>query len=568
MSPSEPGQRYIVFPGRHHLFTRFQWQELRRIVDGQAQDLDGQIVPAGGVIIAAITSADHSNTLRNPVPAELRAAQAHLAAAQEGLDCITISVPDVGRTDRFAEYIIGAVEAEESVSDRQSAEPIRLTPDNCVVACSTPSVVRQFDQLGFVVTAMEHNGDPRLGPDEGSDLWRTTRPWQLIEQLSSDEGGDVWARHAHPATERIWAQHQLADRVRRLHDGAFVGEDSDLTSGRDYFTYIDSFDRGANRKWDLLADHVRPGRILDIGCAAGAMLTLAGNDPRLAESDLLGVELSRALYDECLHRKRMGAFANPNTFFFHRDAMQPLFRPRSINTTMTVSLAHEIVSYIDEDALDTMSRNIFEHTAPGGVWLIYDVCAPQDQDRLVQMTLEDTSGTSAADAAATDHHAMSDQELGPWLDSLSVRARFEVFASTFRAEQGESLDDVDSVIRNGDGTVQVRLGDAMDFLAHHTYTESWRSEMNERFSYRSLADWTTALSQLGFDVEPTSQTWTNPWLAEHRFLPVASLADPTTGEPVPWGETNLVVVARRPKRAGGLLELRHVDDQNLGVDPA
>lgn len=542
-------QRYILLPGRHHLFTRFQWQELRRIVAGQALDLDGEAVPGGGVIIAAITSADHSNTLRNPVPAELRAAQAHLAAAQEDLDCITISIPDVGRTDRFAEYIVGAVEAEESVSDRQTAAPIRLTPDNCVVACSTPSVVRQFDQLGFAVTAMEHNGDPRLGPTEGSDLWHTTRPWQLIEAscLSGPDGqSSLWVEHAHPATDRLWDLHQLADRVRRLHAGALVGEDSDLTSGRDYFTYIDSFDRGADRKWQLLADDVSPGRILDIGCAAGAMLTLAGDDPRLGESDLLGVELSRALYDECLHRKRMGAFANPNTFFFHRDAMQPLFHPRSINTTMTVSLAHEIVSYIDEAALDQMSRNIYDHTAPDGVWLIYDVCAPQDQDRLVRMTLDDTSGIAAIDAAATDHGSLSVEELGPWLDSLSVRARFDVFAATFRLEQGESLDQVGSVVPNADGSVDLRLGDAMDFLAHHTYTESWRSEMNERFSYRSLNDWVDALSGLGFEVEPTSRTWTNPWLAEHRFAPVASLMDPSTGAAVDWGETNVVVVARRP----------------------
>jgi len=545
---------YVLLPGRHHLLTRFQMQELQRIIDGEALDLHGRALDSDRVVvIVAITSANHSNTRRNPVPVELRAAQAHMAAADAGIDCITVAVADVGATERFAEHVTGAVAAEEAVCDDQG-HPLHLHPGNCVVACSTPSVARQFAALGHAIFPMEHHASPLEGPAVGDDMWTTLRPWQIVEAIAAgdgDRGGfgldaTAFVEHAHPASQRIWRQHRLDLRVQALFADPVVGADSDLTMGRDYATYMSSFDRGAERKWELLAPHVEPGRIVDIGCATGAMLALAGEDRRLGESDLIGIELSRALYDECIHRRRMGAFPNENTFFYHRNAMEPLFPARSINTMMTVSLAHEIVSYIDDAALDSLSRAILEQTAPGGVWLVYDVCAPADKDRIVRLVLDDKSGTSAAEAAEVDHTAMSAKELGPWLDTLSVRARFDVFAATFRAEQGESFDETGAISRNDDGSIDLRLGDAMDFLAHHTYTESWRSEMNERFSYRSLADWRAALETIGFVVDDASTTWTNPWLAEHRFAPVAALSDPDTGEAVPWGETNVVVVARRP----------------------
>ena len=349
---------YVLVPGRHHLFTTFQWDEIARIVNGTAQDLSGHTQPnPDAIVVVAITSANHSNTRRNPVPAELRAAQAHLAAQASGINCVTASIADVGATDRFAQHVVGAVAAEEAVCD-SDGRPIQLTPENCVVACSTPAVARQFAAIGFSIFAMEHHGSPLEGSTHGADLWTQPRPWQLVEAINDANGSldnDLFIEHAHPASKRVWQQHHLGQRVRALFADPVVGADSDLTMGRDYDTYMESFDRGADRKWALLEPHAEPGRIVDIGCATGAMMALAGENPRFAESDLIGIELSRALYDECLHRRRMGAFRNENTFFYHRNAMEHLFPAGSVNTTMAVSLAHEIVSYIDEAALNSVS---------------------------------------------------------------------------------------------------------------------------------------------------------------------------------------------------------------------
>ena len=66
---------YLLFPGRHHLLTRFQGEYLTRHAEGRT-------------IVFAVTSADHGNTRRNPawsLTANTRAAlmRAHLLGPQD-----------------------------------------------------------------------------------------------------------------------------------------------------------------------------------------------------------------------------------------------------------------------------------------------------------------------------------------------------------------------------------------------------------------------------------------------------------------------------------------------------
>jgi hypothetical protein len=55
--------RYVLFPGRHHLLTRFQADYLHRLAADSA-----------ATIVWAVTSANHDNTRRNPVPYHRREA--------------------------------------------------------------------------------------------------------------------------------------------------------------------------------------------------------------------------------------------------------------------------------------------------------------------------------------------------------------------------------------------------------------------------------------------------------------------------------------------------------------
>ena len=46
-------------------------------------------------------------------------------------------------------------------------------------------------------------------------------------------------------------------------------DDGDITATRDYATYRAAFENNAWRKVSEFADAVRPGRIVDVGCATG-----------------------------------------------------------------------------------------------------------------------------------------------------------------------------------------------------------------------------------------------------------------------------------------------------------
>ena len=64
---------------------------------------------------------------------------------------------------------------------------------------------------------------------------------------------------------------------------------------------------------------------------------------RFHESDLIGVEVARHLYAECVHKKEQGLFQNPNVYFYQRNMLgSAVFPARSIDTTLTLALTHEI----------------------------------------------------------------------------------------------------------------------------------------------------------------------------------------------------------------------------------
>jgi hypothetical protein len=78
---------YVLFPGRHHLLTRFQAAHLRAL---------------GGTIVWAVTSANHENTKRNPVPFHRREAAIERFSVLAGLRSVVVPVFDTAPTDRFA----------------------------------------------------------------------------------------------------------------------------------------------------------------------------------------------------------------------------------------------------------------------------------------------------------------------------------------------------------------------------------------------------------------------------------------------------------------------------------
>ena len=149
--------RYLLFPGRHHLLTRFQAGYLREL----ASD--------GACTVWAVTSANHQNTQRNPVPFHRREAAIERFSVMEALPSLVVPVFDTAPTDRFAEVTLKNVTASLGLD---------LDPGNTVVACSTPEVADLYRRLGFPIAGVEADRDPE--PE---------RPWDVLLRLAARDSG-------------------------------------------------------------------------------------------------------------------------------------------------------------------------------------------------------------------------------------------------------------------------------------------------------------------------------------------------------------------------------------------
>jgi SAM-dependent methyltransferase len=502
-------QPFILFPGRHHVLTRFQAEYLAQLADGRA------------TVVWAVTSANHDNTRRNPVPFHRREAAIERFSLLAGVRSVVVPVFDTAPTERFAEVTLKNIAV---------AADLELTPDTTVVACST-EVARLYRDLGFEIAGVE--ADPAcLLPDGG----QPERPWDVLLRLAA--GDERWRELAHPATVDVFDRYRLAEVVRGVVNDPVVGDEGGLTPTRNYRTYVDAFADGAARKWELVRRHVRPGRIVDIGCGAGAVLELADRDPALRESDLIGVEIARHLYEECVHKKAQGVFANPNVFFYRRNVLGGAVLPaRSVDTTLTFALTHEIWSYGSQwDSLRRFVQAIYDHTVPGGVWLNSDVCGPDGRDKPVVLALTRDDGANP-DAPRRDLGELPAAEVAGYVAGLSSRARLDQFAVDYRFPLEYQPVDQESVT--------IPLGAAMDYLTRKDYADNWLSEAHEQFCGLEFADWKALLADVGFEVDPASGAYRNDWLVEHRLAPVATLRE-QSGQPLEWPVTHVLLVARRP----------------------
>jgi hypothetical protein len=250
------------------------------------------------------------------------------------------------------------------------------------------------------------------------------------------------------------------------------------------------------------------------------------------------VEVARPLYEECVHRKAQGGFTNPNVFFFCRNVLGgAVFPARSVDTTLTFALTHEIWSYGDRlSSLRRFAEAIYQHTVPGGVWLNSDVCGPDEPDRTVLLRLSTADGSNPV-APRDDLADLPREETTPYLSGLSTRARLDQFAHDFRFPLPFDV--------QADGAVRIRLADAMDFLTRKDYVDNWLSEAHEQFCGMSFADWAKLLDEVGFELAPASTAWRNDWIVDHRLAPVASLST-VDEQPLDWPVTHALLVARRP----------------------
>lgn len=492
--------QYILFPGRHHLITRFQVDHLRDLLKANPATM----------VVWAITSADHGGTQRNPIPGPRRLGLIEAVTAVEKLPSLTFLIGNRRPKPDFSHYVIEEIRT-------QSGGVVDMRPDNTLVACSTPAVIADYERLGFTIDTVER------GTDE-------PRPWDVVERII--RGSDTSAMH--PASAAYYDRYGLDEAIRQIYSDPLIdSDDGDITDTRDYTTYRASFENNAWRKVSEFADAVRPGRILDVGCATGQTIKLLAELPDLFESDFYGVEVARPLFEICQQRKSNGEFGDANVFFHQRNIMQTrLFEPDSLDTVITMALTHEIWSYLGPDALTEFIGRAHTMLQPGGVWINYDVVGPDNGDELVLARFNTSDGHAAGD-----------------LPELSTRARFERFVHDFRRDEGDGISYENITVR-GEAYVRLTRAALYEFLAKKDYVDSWPSEAHEQFCFYSPSQWIQALEEAGFTCTSQTRAIQNPWLIENRFSPAAEVfrqePDGSLTED-DWSWTNVLLVAEKPR---------------------
>ncbi len=527
---------YLLFPGRHHLLTQFQFDYLKKIINNPLTDtLDINGLPLGKkdkieAVVFAVTSANHSNTRRNPLPFYMRALALEEFGKALSIPCFIYGIDDVGTVTNFSRYTVKRIRHEsEGMFD--------LRPDNCVVLCSTP-VLDMYENDGFSILPAELE-------DRRTWKHKTPLPWDVVERISvtpSWENDREVRSHMHGASFDVWSKYRLGSKVQLLFKDKMISDDGDITTTRDYNTYVRQMDEIAALKFEETVPYIQPGRIGDIGCAVGSWIKLACDHERLRESDFYGIEVARHLYDICQQRKHNGEFKNPFVFFSQLNAVTGLvFDRNSMNTIHTSSLTHEIESYGSRDDLLSFIRNRYEELAPGGVWVNRDVVGPAGKDEIVLMKVNDQDGRND-DFEGT---FATRGELAQYLKGLSTKARFLRFARDFRHKEGYKLR-YTTVQLDGREYFRLSLKDACEFMSRKDYVDNWESEMHETFCFWDFDEWKQHLTEVGFTVSNASTAYSNAWIVKNRWEGKAELFTNTDSpERMNYPVTNMIAVAIR-----------------------
>ena len=519
---------YLLIPGRHHLITQFQFDYLKKLCsESKHKDVNGKeltIEQPIDAIIFAITSANHSNTRRNPLPFYLRAIAIEAMGKELSVPVYIFGVNDVGIIPNFASYTIKCV-------NHESEGLFQCDPTNTSVICSTP-VLELYERLGFSILPAEL---------KSKTLWShsTLMPWDIVEKIAVEglhENASI-KEFIHDSSVSVWEKYKLDKKVQMLFRDEMIGNDGDLTDSRDYNIYVRQMDDIAELKFKETIQYVQPGRIGDIGCAVGSWIKLACNEGRLRESDFYGIEVSRPLFDICRQRKENNEFSNQFVFFSQKNAVTGLvFEKSSMNTVHTSSLTHEIESYGSRNDLLQFIHNRYDELAPGGIWINRDVVAPFEKEKEVLMWLNKDDGNNDDPFLQFDNA----KQLADHLCGLSTYSRFLRFAKDFRCEEGFQLP-YSVVEKENEVYIQLRLKNGAEFLSRKDYFDNWKSEMHETFCFWDFNEWKEHLQQAGFRIHPSSHVYTNQWIVNNRWKDKAVLYN-LNFEPVDYPVTTMLLI--------------------------
>lgn len=547
----------LLFPGRHLLQTEFQRTYLQQIVQAPFSQLawHGAVpaLPPIDNIIFAITSCNQQNSRYNSIPFHVRAIGVDRFARelQASLDFEyrIIGIPHYRPTKRFCANVIKEIEAQTEGSEGST----QLTPKDCVVLCSTNAVIAQYEEMGFNILPAE------LGEKDAMTPVDVLKHFVAIGNNWSTD--PVMRKNMSATSHDLWNDFpDVPRRALRLWRDPLLNDSGSLTETRDYSTYAYEMAKPAaiRLKYDDIHGAIKPGKIVEEGCADGAMLSLIAKD--FPDSDLIGIELTGEFLARCNERQRAGDFGGTFVHFHQRNIMNPIFAANSIDTTICNSTIHELWSYGEQaSTVDKYLQLKFEQTAHGGRLVVRDVVGPGNKDCEVHMRLNEADGSNDDPLKQFS----DSKELEEHLNGLSTYGRFVRFAHDYLRELREAgrrepftkVEFVETSI-DGERYIVLPLRHAAEFISKMTYTHNWASEMYEEFTFWDFSEWCAAFQAAGFSVVDSqsydspldgSRAYCNPWIVENRYRKKVELFERQNGrlERIEYPPTNIVIVGRK-----------------------
>ncbi len=528
---------YLLLPGRQIVNTRYQDEYLDRILGLDLAALPEMLgsAPPGKVttLVFAVTSANRSDSRYNPLPFEIRAILVYEFArrlkADFGVGFHIVGVPHAPPSDDFPNRVLKELAA-------QTDGRLTLTPADTVVFTSTAPLINAWRSLGFAVLPGEY--------DPVAKRLTELVPTQVVTQVG--EGQTPLEELAlSKATRAVFRDFPDAvAQIRRLYHDPILTEQGDLTETRNYRTYTQAMNDAIDLKYAEVRPFLHGGKIVDEGCADGALLERVARD--FPDSDLVGVDLSAEMLARGREAQRAGAFGGAFVFFKQQNLMSPVTdaQANQADTIICNSTLHELWSYGEGDAtVRAYLRGKVRQLRPGGRLVVRDVVGPDDKDALILLKCRTDDGVREPDTHFDDVTPVAD---------LSTKGRFVRFDRDFRADYPYqphgTQSDVDTVTVNGEDYLRLRLGYAMEFVAKMDYVDNWLSEMHEAFCFWSFADWERELADAGLSLLPGSHAYVNEWRVQHSFAPRVALFN-LDGTPRPFPVTNMILAAE--KRGGG-----------------
>ena len=219
--------------------------------------------PAGQVsdLVFAATSCNRGNSRYNPPPFEIRAILVYEFArrlkADFGVDFHILGIPHYPSSARFAGLVLKEI-AEETEGR------LTLTPGNTAVFSSTPPLIGDYQGLGFAVLPGEY--------DPVTKTYTQPTPNVIVQQIGV-ETALIENIPLSNSTRIVFRDFPDAlAQIRRLFHDPLLTEQGDLTETRNYSTYTRDMAGAIDLKYDEIRPFLRPGKIVDEGCADGALL--------------------------------------------------------------------------------------------------------------------------------------------------------------------------------------------------------------------------------------------------------------------------------------------------------